>query len=270
VGVLFSGWLITPILGAFMTMRRPMDAVRFNILAPQEDEFAIAGTCSLSPYWGATFPRQIAKYDRFIFGERFTEKELKTWKRNWLLFLRKLTFWSDNRPLLKSPYHTGRVAVLRSIFPKAKFIHICRHPYAVYRSNMHMAREGWVVFQLQDPDERDCYATRFLENYRALEEAFYRDSASLPAHDVAEVRLEDLERDPIGEIRRIYRQLGLTYTVHFHRRLTRYVKSIAGYQKNRLPELSEEERQRICAAMGPFLERWGYAVGDSQRPAHAA
>ena len=172
--------------------------------------------------------------------------------------------------MLKSPYHTGRVAALRAIFPRAKFIHICRHPYAVYRSNMHMVREGWVVFQLQDPDERDSYQTRFLDNYRALEETFYRDTAELPSQDVVEVRLEDLEQDAIGEIRRAYSELGLEYNMRFHQRLKRYLKSVAGYRKNRLPELSEDERRQVQMKMGSFLRQWGYERDDSGRSADAA
>jgi hypothetical protein len=270
IGVLFSGWFIAPVLGAFMTMKRPMDAVRFSILAPQEDEFAIAAMCRMSPYWGATFPRRIAKYDRYIFGDQFSARERRAWERHWMLFLRKLTFWSNKRPLLKSPYHTGRVALLREIFPEAKFIHIARHPYAVYRSNQHMAREGWVVFQLQDPDQQDCYQSRFLDNYRALEEAFSRDASQLPRSDVAEVRLEDLECNPISEIRRIYAELGLEYGARFHARLTRYLQSVEDFQKNRLPELSAEDRRQVDERMGPFFERWGYDRHEPRRSAKAA
>jgi len=262
-GFLSFGWLTTPLLGPFMTWTRPMDRVRIHIFAPQEEEFAIAGMSRLSPYWSMTFPRRVGKHDRYIFPDRLPEKQYAAWRRVYSLFVRKLTFASRKEPLLKSPYNTGRVAVLRKLFPEAKFIHICRHPYAVYKSNRHMARNGFVVFQLHDPDADDCFETRFLDNYRELEEAFERDAASLPSGDVSRVRFEDMESDPIAQIQRLYAELGLEYSPHFHRRLVRYLESVSDYKKNSLAELPESTRREIDAAMGEFMDRWGYERPDA-------
>lgn len=259
-GFLTSGWLVAPLMAAFLPWKRPMDGVRFHIFAPQEEEFALAGVSRLSPYWGLTFPRRGAAYDRFIFPADFTPKELAAWQGHLLLFLRKLTFWSNKRPLLKNPHNTARVALLRQMFPEARFIHVYRHPYDVYRSNMHMAREGHVVYQLQDPDESDSYQTRFLNNYRRMEEAFYREIDGLPADRVVEVAFEDLEHDPVGQLRRIYGQLGLDFTPRFQERLACYLEKIAGYQKNRFRPLADEVRRQVDAQMGPFMARWGYTA----------
>ncbi|MFH1574118.1 MAG: sulfotransferase, partial [Acidobacteriota bacterium] len=266
VGFLFSGWLITPILGAFMPWKRPMDSVRFHLFAPQEEEFAISGVSRLSPYWLMSFPRQVAHYERYAFPEGFSPGESAEWKRRYVLFLRKLTFWRRKRPLLKNPYNTGRVEMLREIFPRAKFIHISRHPYDVYRSNMHLAREGHVVHQLQEPDPHDSYQTRFLENYYKMEQAFYRHTAGLPADQVAEVRFEDVERDPVGEVRRIYAELGLQVTPRFEERLRRYLARIAGYRKNSFRQLPEADRHEIDARMASFMARWGYSTDRSASP----
>lgn len=270
LGMLSFGWLTTPLLGPFMTWARPMDAVRLSALTPQEEEFAIAGMCRVSPYWGLAFPRRVAKHDRCIFTGRLSPREQKVWRRTYLLFLRKLMLFSRKRPLLKSPYNTGRVAVLREMFPRAKFVHLCRHPYSVFSSNRHTARNGFVVFQLQDPDRHDCYESRFLDNYRALEESFTGDAARLPPEDVCRVRFEDLERDPIAVIRRIYASLDLDYDASFHRRLVRYIEAISDYKKNRFGELPQQDRRRIDAQMGPFMEQWGYRPSESSptdRPA---
>ncbi len=265
VGFLFSGWLITPLLGLFMPWKRPMDAVRMSMFSPQEEEFAIAGACRMSPYWGMTFPRLWPEFDRYIFPDRLPEREKRAWQRQYLFFLQKLTLWTRRRPLLKSPHNTARVAVLLETFPQARFIHICRHPYTVYRSNAHLAREGHVINQLQDPDEDHSYAARFLENYRVMEEAFERDSRRLPDRQVVQVRFEDLERDPIATIRRIYTQLGMEFTAEYRRRLTNHLKTLKGYQKNRYHVLPDDQRQMIDAAMRPFMAEWGYQ-GDEVLP----
>lgn len=266
VGFLFSGWLITPILGAFMPWKRPMDSVRFHLFAPQEEEFAISAVSRLSPYWLMSFPRQVAHYERYAYAGGFTPGQRAEWKRQYLLFLRKLTFWSRKHPLLKNPYNTGRVEMLREMFPRAKFIHISRHPYDVFRSNMHLAREGHVVHQLQDPDPSDSYQTRFLGNYFRMEQAFYEQTADLPADQVAEVRFEDVERDPMGQVRQIYAQLGLEFTPALEKRLTRYLAKIAGYRKNSFRNLPEEDRRRIDAELAPLMVRWGYAAGATTAP----
>ena len=265
-GFFFFSWLITPLLGAFLPWKRPMDSVRFNIFSPQEDEFAIAGVSRLSPHWAMTFPRRGAAYDRYIFPDRLGARELSAWKGHLLIFLRKLTFWSRKRPLLKNPYNTGRVAVLDEMFPRARFIHICRHPFDVYRSNVHLAREGHIVNQLQDPDEDDSYQTRFLDNYREMEEAFNRQAARLPSDRVADMRFEDLERDPMGQIRKIYALLKLDFSDQFQERIERYLEGIANYQKNRFKVVPQQQRREIEAKMGPLMERWGYSGDVTPQP----
>ena len=261
-GFLFSGWLITPLIAAFLPWRRPMDSVAFHIFAPQEEEFAMAGMCHLSPYWGFTLPRCVGRYDRYIYSDGYSPGERRAWQRRFLHFLRLLTFWSARVPLLKSPYNTGRAAMLLEMFPRAKFVHIIRHPHAVYRSNLHLAREGFVMFQLQDPDPRDSFETRFLAHYRSLEETLARETVNLPADQIADVRLEDLERDPLGQLRAIYAQLGLSFEPEFEKKLKDYLARLGNFQKNRFEPLDEATRREIDAAMGPLMSQWGYTVED--------
>ena len=257
-GILSTAWIMAPLAAPFLSLRRPMDNMKMSVLSPQEEEFAIAGMCRQSPYWALSFPRRVAKYVQYIFVDRLPSKQFETWRRNYCLLLRKLTVTTRKSPLLKSPYNTGRVGVLRQMFPGAKFIHITRHPYAVYRSNMHFAIEGFAVHQLQDASETDSYRTRFLDIYHSLEEAFYQDSAGLPTDDVVHVRLEDLESDPVGSVERIYQQLGLEFTAEFDERLRRYLDTIADYQKNHFTGLSDDVCQQIDAKMGTFMDRWEY------------
>jgi len=265
-----TGWLTTLALGPFLTWRRPMDAVQLTAFSPQEEEFALACMTRYSPYWFGCFPKLFAEHERYIYPERMTPRERAAWSRQFTLFLRKVTFWSRKSPLLKSPYNTARVGALRELFPRAKFIHLVRHPHATYRSNMHLAEHGWAVFQVQDADEQHSYASRFLENYRQQETAYCRDAATLPPHDAAELRFEDLEADPVGEVRRIYAELNLEFTPRFERRLKSYLAGIAGYRKNRFQPLPRKQQEAIDAAMGEFARRWGYDVDETRSRSHKA
>jgi hypothetical protein len=267
-GCVFSGWLIGPLLGAFMPWKRPMDAVRFGLFSPQEDEFGIMGLTSMSPGWGMTFPRLWPQQDRYMFPDKLSSRARARWAGQLVGFLKRATFWNRRKQLLlKNPYATGRVRMLHEIFPRAKFVHIYRNPYDVYRSNLHLVREGHVVNQLQNPDPDCSYETRFLGNYRAMEEAFYRDTSKLPLDQVAEVRFEDLESDPLRELRRIYRNLSMTLTVEFEDRLTSYLSGLTGYKKNTHRELPDNDRDRVNDTMGPLMAQWGYRAAPPARDA---
>ncbi|MEM6799745.1 MAG: sulfotransferase, partial [Planctomycetota bacterium] len=253
-----TGWLTTALLTPFLTWRRPMDAVQMTVTSAQEEEFALAAMGSPSPYWSFCLPREIDRHDRYWRPEGFTAEQRAKWERHYRLFLRKLTCWRKRTPLLKNPANTGRISMLWAMFPDAKFIHIVRHPYAVWQSNQRLAEHGLAVFQLQDPKPDDSYATRALGNYRALMDAYYADTAGLSESQVAEVRFEDLEASPEETLNAIYRQLGLTTSSKFSRRLSAYLQGVRGYRKNRFPTLSVADAERIDQTMAEYLVAWGY------------
>lgn len=257
LGFLFSGWLLSPLM-VFAPLSRPMDSMQFSALSPNEDEHAIANMCSLSPYWAMSFPQQNEHYDRYIDVASLPPSQLRKWKRVYLQFLRQLVFWRDRRPLLKNPYNTARVALLRDMFPGARFIHIRRNPFRVYQSNMHLAAEGHCLCHLQDPVNASSYGERFPENYRQMEDAFERDAATLPPNQLVRIRFEELEDSPLEVIRQVYEQLGLEMSPQFVQRLQEYLLSIEGYRKNRFRPLEPAGRERILATMRPFFQRWGY------------
>jgi hypothetical protein len=259
LGALLFGWPMSGMLAAFLPWQRPMDAVQFHIFSANEEEFAIACESSLSPYWGWVFPTQGRAYDSFLLSDGFTPAERRRWLHVNRAFLRKLVFWSGRRPVLKNPCNTGRVALLLEMYPAARIVHIHRNPYDVYRSNMHFFREGHVLFQLQDPQPGDTYADRFLENYVAMENAFAQQTAALPSERLADVPFEELERDPIGVIRRLYEKLDLPLTLEFQRRLEQYLARIAGYKKNRFEPLPDTERAQVDAAVGRLARHWGHS-----------
>ena len=255
---IYTGWGLTLLLMPFVTGQRPMDSVRITGFSPQEEEFATAAMTPYAPYWYACFPRLFAAHERYIYADRMSVRERRSWEQALMLFLRKITAVSRKRPLLKSPYNTARVAALRKLFPRAKFVHLVRNPYDTYSSNMHLADHGWTMFQLQDPDAATSFAARFLDNYRGQEQAFARDAAALPKADVTEVRYEDLDKDPVAAVRAIYTTLGLDMTPEFEQRLETYVARLAGYRKNKFKPMDDDLRGRIDAAMGDYASRWGY------------
>src|SRR5262249_45210922 len=129
-------------------------------------------------------------------------KESLTW------FIRSLTHFKKKRLVMKSPPHTGRIGVLAQMFPGAKFVHIVRDPRSMFPSNQRLwpALVGPQAFQFPKFDDLDEYIFSCFERmYRG----FNKQRETIASDHLCEVRYEDLVRDTVGEMRRIYEQLNL-------------------------------------------------------------
>lgn len=262
-----TGWLTTAAMAPLLMWRRPMDSVQMTVLSTQEEEFALAAMGGESPYWMFCFPRRTGELQKYWWTERFDSGELARWQRHYIRFLRKLTWRCRRRPLLKNPVNTCRVSMLREMFPTAQFVYIVRHPYNVYRSNLHFAEHGFAVFQLQDAHPEDNYAGRFLDQYRHATDACEHDLHALPFGTTARVRFEELERNPRHCIQQIYERLGLEFSPEYRAALDDYLNRNAGYHKNRFGKLPPAEAAKVDAAMGPYLIEWGYVHPDLRKAA---
>lgn len=258
-GFLISGWLLKPVFALFAPWRRPMDAVRFGLSTPAEEEFAVANMGGVSPDWSFRLPRAADHYDCFCFPDQMTDAQRHRFGALHTRFLRAVTMYTRRRPLLKSPHNTGRLAFLADLYPGARFIHIRRDPDAVYRSNLNIARTAHALFQLQDPSAGGAYADRFPDLYRAMEDRFYADADARAWAGVVEVRYEDLVADPERVIRQIYDGLDLAWTGTYELRLRDTLARLSGYTPSAHRGLTDEQRARLHAALGDLLDRWSRA-----------
>jgi omega-hydroxy-beta-dihydromenaquinone-9 sulfotransferase len=247
------------LIGFFLPRRRPMDNVEWDMRSPQEDEFAHCVSGFKTPYVGWVFPRRQGWYDRYLTFRGVPDHEVAVWREAFLRFLRKLT-WKYGRPLvLKSPPHTCRIGLLLGLFPRAKFVHIHRDPYAVFQSSRWTFRGGAERQALQRPrpDDMDEW---ILRQYRTMYEAFFAERGLIPEGHFHEVAFAALEWDPVGQVRRIYEALDLPDFGHAEAGLRRYVDSVAGYRKNEFPAPAPELRARIAAEWRSCFEAWGYCA----------
>jgi len=251
------GWLKRQMAKA-VPATRPMDNVRLSLDAPVEEEVAVSNTCALSLLHHLSFPQRSRTYwDKYLTLQGLTKKELARWERVYLEVLRKATFANGGRPLvLKSPNNTGRIPHLLRLFPEAKFIHIVRNPYAVYRSMLHQYREILPLFQLQDMRVEDM-EEHILYAYRLTMQHYLHDRALIPAGNLAEVRYEDLEQQPLVELERLYAELALPGWEEAHPSIRDYLQTLSGYQKNRLA-LAPAALDRITQEWQFALDIWSY------------
>jgi hypothetical protein len=248
---------MAPVAGRLAMRRRPQDDVAMGIDAATEDEFALCAMTGLSPYMEWAFPRGKHDYNKYLTFRDVSEAEVARWRAALTRFLKKLTLKYGRPLVLKSPTHTARIRLLLETFPDARFVHIHRDPYAVFRSTKHLHKMVSPYFQFQAGGSFHS-DDRILATYREMYDAFFQDRALIPDGRFCEVRYEELERDPLGAVRSVYETLDLPDFEAGRPALGRYVASIADYRKNRHADLPESLRSRIAEQWGGSFDAWGY------------
>jgi omega-hydroxy-beta-dihydromenaquinone-9 sulfotransferase len=238
---------------------RPMDNMQLSFQSPQEDEFAPLLLSLQSLYLGISFPRHADQYARYLTFRDVPREQVEAWKNALLGFCRKLTLKYGRALLLKSPPHTARIRLLLEMFPEARFVLIHRNPYRVFQSQRHFFETAIWYTYLQRPDLQ-AIDEGILERYRIMFDAFCEDRPLIPEERFCEVRFEDLQRDPLAEVQRVYESLSIPGFQSVEPQLRSYVASLSGYRKNEHPPLDKPTRRRVADAWQPSFERWGYSL----------
>ncbi len=238
--------------------KRPMDNVEVTYTSPAEDEFALAVLSLRSPLLAWPFPRRAEFYDRYLTFYTVSQPEIEIWQDALLLFVRKLTLKYNRRIVLKSPSHTGRVKLLLKMFPKAKFVHLHRNPYAVFSSTQHLYETAIKASHLQSPKDNRGNKELVIRRYATMYDAFFSQRGLIPQGNFVEACFEDLEKDPIGQMRYIYDALDIGDFNDLKPCLQQYVKSKGDYKKNAYSGLTDELRSEIAQAWQRSFEAWGY------------
>jgi hypothetical protein len=90
-------------------------------------------------------------------------------------------------------------------------------------------------------------------------DVFFEERRLIPARQFHEVGFEELEKDPVGQVRGIYEALNLPDFGQVERAVRGYLNSLAGYRKNRFPELCPDWQERIARQWRQCFEEWGYS-----------
>lgn len=248
--------LMNAIGGWLLPKRRPMDNVAVGWTRPQEDELALLTLGVPSPYERMAFPNDPPPHMDMLDMARCRAEDRAAFEAGLLGFAKVLTLATGKRLLFKSPTHTGRVAVLARLFPGAKFIHLVRDPHALFASTMRLWQTLDAVQGLQLPHGvgleayvHDC----FIRMHTALEE----QRGLIGPRDICDIRYEDLVRDPVATVRKIYDELGLGGFDTMRPRLDAQVAERGDYQRNE-HALDDEHRAAIRQRWAAYFDRYGY------------
>ncbi len=247
---LFGSWL--------MPKQRPMDNVAAGWDRPQEDEFALLTLGAPTPYLRMAFPNEEPPFMDFLDMQGCSEADAKRFEQAIVHFVKLLTVAGNGkRVLLKSPPHTGRIEMLARLFPGAKFIHIVRHPFALFPSTMRLWQSLDEVQGLQMPKGRgmedyvfDCLARMY--------GGFEAQRQRLPANAIYDVRYEDLVADPAGEVRKMYDQLQLGPYEAVRQEIENFAAGQKDYKTNK-HNINEALKTKIRERWAGYCAKYGYA-----------
>ncbi|RMD87245.1 MAG: sulfotransferase, partial [Alphaproteobacteria bacterium] len=255
---LLLGRALEPLLRRKLPAHRYIDRVAVEATSPQEDEIALANMTPLSFYHALYFPERFHDYfARGIFFDGVDDAGRAAWEEKLRYFYDKLLLAQPGRRLLiKNPVYTARPAMLRRMWPDAKFIHIHRNPVKVFLSMRNFYRSLFDAFALQDADGVDIDEV-ILSTYERMMERLRAETADLPPGRFIELRFDDLQADPLGVIAQIYRQLDLSGFEDARPAFAAYLDSVRDYRKNRYAR-ADEATHKLVARWRPYFEQWGY------------
>ncbi|MCA1686624.1 MAG: sulfotransferase, partial [Planctomycetia bacterium] len=153
-----------------------------------------------------------------------------------------------------------RVRLLTEMFPEARFIHVHRDPYTVFRSTRHLNDVLTRTLQFQTPGAADLDGA-VIRRYRQIHDAYFDERGLIPEGHLHELAFGDLERDPVGQIRNAYEALGLGGFGDVLPRLEDHVAGLADYRKNTYPDLPADLKSRIRSEWRRSFEAWDYPTG---------
>ena len=239
---------------------REIDNIPLSLDNPEEEDLAIANMSPYSYLHMYSFPRRAPSFfERYITNfDALPEKIRAEWTEIYLAIMRKATYiCGGKRLVIKNCADSARIKTLLDLFPDAKFIHIYRNPYDVFRSTKHLYRVVVNKSQLQavSADEMESNVLQF---YTQLMSKFLPDRALIPAGNLVEIKYEDLDVAPIDQLRKIYETLSLPGFDGVEPAVRAYLDSIAGYKKNVYKEVDDDVITKVNTHWSFALDELGY------------
>jgi hypothetical protein len=234
-----------------------MDNVEVGFERPQEDEFGLLGLGVPSPYRDWAFPNSPRRHEEYLTLRDIPAEERERWKQSFRWFLQGIAVSRpDQRIVLKSPTHTCRIKTLLEVFPNARFVHIVRDPCVVFPSTIRLWKRMETVHGAQLPKFEDL-DDEVLDRFNRVFAAFEEEFTLIDPQRFCEIKYEDLVRNPVDEVRRVYQKLELPGFEAMLPALQDYASGMSDYQTN-LYEISPELRQKIHSRCASYIERYGY------------
>jgi omega-hydroxy-beta-dihydromenaquinone-9 sulfotransferase len=249
--------LLKPLLSASIPTKRPMDDAAMGPDLPQEEEYAIANIIPDGYYNGWCFPYNMNQYMNHVHIDGLSEASQKEWADTYEFFVKKLTRYHQGKQLiLKNPAHTARLAILKKMFPNAKFIHIHRNPFEVYYS---MEKFMCIVlprYCVQRPPSLHQMKKFILSMYTQLYQTYLEQKSKINSEDLIEIPYESFIENPGYELKKIYEYFDMTLSSETTKKIHAYLDSQKNFKRSQYA-MNESLKEEI-------LENWSFAFDAFQ------
>ena len=258
---MYSKWLFKSFVRWKIPDKRPTDEVDLGANLPQEDDFAMTNITSAF-YEFFFFPENYRKlYDQHI---SFTKN--RGHKEEWLaaydyLIKKALVNRQGDFPVLKNPANTGRLDVLFSHYPDARFVHIFRNPVLVYLSTKNFFLSLFPTVQLQKTSHQQI-VNLIVDLYGALMRDYLDKKPTIPTSQLVEIRFEEFEKDPLSYLSETYSHFDMKQWPQVMPIMKSYCQHLRDYKKN-VYSISKTELERITKEWSFAFKVFNYDVPEN-------
>lgn len=181
------------------------------------------------------------------------------------MMLQQLQYGGPNKHwVLKGLQHHQRLGAVFDTYPDAVVVWIHRDPVQALASRVQLLTE---IFEgIAGPIDRKAFAAATLAYGR---DVFSRLAADPLAADprIHHVLYKDFTRDPIGEVRRVYENAGMSFTPEFQSAMAEWMPNNRSdrYGKFTYPiDVFETPTAELHEEFAPYRERYGVAIEVSK------
>jgi hypothetical protein len=262
--LLGKGWL-DKFVARFVPDKRPMDNVSFGMFTPSEEEQSLGNLSECSGVHSFFFPKNRTYFDKFTTFKKADAKELSDWKKAYDYVLKVVSYSSKGKRLvIKNPSNTSRAKELLSLYPESKFVFIHRNPFEIYQSTLVLHQKMTKYQYLQDFTEEEQSDLIFY-HYAEVMSTYLEKRNSIPKANLIEIGYDELSKNPIETMSKIYAELGLEGFDAALPEMKSYLETVNDYEKNNFNPLKNEIIKRIQKEWAFTFEEWGYSIDYQEK-----
>ena len=249
-----------PLLNKLMPKTRPQDNVKINASAPTEEEHSLTNLTHRSGMQSFFFPQNISYFNEYNVFET-TKENINKWKLVYDNMLKSITYFNgkEKRLLLKNPHNTGRIKVLKQMYPEAKFIFIHRNPYEVFNSTKHLYNTTIKSQFLQNFSEEEVNE-RVMYCYEKTMLAYLEQKQGIDEKHLIEISFEELSNNPMECMKEIYTKLDIGTFSEVNDSFESYLNKQKNYKKNAFKPLDPMIKKQINNRWKFAFEAWDYQM----------
>lgn len=203
------------------------------------------------------------KFAHLRFVDRLPEEKKQKLADNYRACLQRRLYRSPGTTLLmKNVLMQGRFELVMRAAPRARFVHIVRHPYEAIPSSLSLFTLPWSVFSPamygDTPETRD-FADLMIDYYRFLFEEERRRANDARA-SFAVLHYRDVLADPVAAVRSVYAAFGIPWSGTREAELAAEVARQASFKSANAYSLEQFglTRDYIQSRLGDVMDHYGF------------